>query len=351
MHGFRFVSSRLAVGVRSFELAKINCASPIGGAILIAAGVAACTLSEGHDEAAFNGDGGASGSDSGAEGCAGGDCCPNDPRKRLPGVCGCGVPDEDTAAAASCVALTAALAHRYSFDGEGQAVEDSVGGANGLVLGTTLNGDGTLVLAGGTSEQYVDLPNGIISTLQDATFEVWFTWADGDPWQRIFDFGTSGVEDMQGTGSSYLFLTPRTATDPPRMRVTFSSHGLEGEMVVDTSPPVPDILTLVTVVVDDSHDSISLYVDGALEATSRFDGNLAQITDVNNWIGRSLFLSDPELAATLTEFRIYRAALSASHVALSYRYGPDAAFFSPPAQASDRARVAAANGGDESVGR
>jgi len=42
-----------------------------------------------------------------------------------------------------------------------------------------LTGTGSLVLAGGTTDQFVDLPNGIIKSLTNATFEVWLTWAGG----------------------------------------------------------------------------------------------------------------------------------------------------------------------------
>jgi len=49
--------------------------------------------------------------------------------------------------------------------------------------------------------------------LTDATFEAWVTWGAGaGNWQRIFDFGTSLTgEDTSGTGSNYVFLTPRSS--------------------------------------------------------------------------------------------------------------------------------------------
>ncbi len=65
----------------------------------------------------------------------------------------------------------AALIHRYSFsEGVGSMVTDSVGGADGAVLGAgaTWNA-GSLSLPGGSSatQAYVDLPNGLISSLTD----------------------------------------------------------------------------------------------------------------------------------------------------------------------------------------
>jgi hypothetical protein len=66
------------------------------------------------------------------------DECPKDATATVAGTCGCGAPDN----------LPLCLRHRYSFDGTGTTATDSVGGANGTVLNTTLAGDGTVVLAG-----------------------------------------------------------------------------------------------------------------------------------------------------------------------------------------------------------
>ena len=50
------------------------------------------------------------------------DACPDDPDKLMPGACGCGLPDENTAALADCRGIEAALVHRYDFEGTGTAV-------------------------------------------------------------------------------------------------------------------------------------------------------------------------------------------------------------------------------------
>jgi len=106
-------------------------------------------------------------------------------------------------------ALRAALVHRYSFDGTGTVATDSVGAADGTVVGARLARTGSVVLAGGSTDQYVDLPNGIIHPLIDATIEVWLTWDGGTGWQRIFDFGSSNApEGSRGGAVTTLFLTP-----------------------------------------------------------------------------------------------------------------------------------------------
>jgi hypothetical protein len=216
-----------------------------------------------------------------------------------------------------------ALQHRYSFNGSGTVATDSIGTAHGAIINTALNGTGVLALAGMTSGQYVDLPNGILAGLGDATFEVWLTWSGGDMWQRIFDFGSSGSEGTPAMGTSYLFLTPRGAN--PTARATFSANGREGEVPVDASSALPTMtLSHVAVVVNDSLDTLALYIDGASVSSVPFTGHLSQVSDINNWLGRSQFSADPALGATLTEFRIYRTALSAKQIELSHSSGPDA---------------------------
>ncbi len=94
------------------------------------------------------------------------------------------------------VTLPAHLVHRYSFDGSGTRVVDSAGNADGEVLGgAALDGDGKVTLSGGTSDEYIQLPSGLISSLEATTLEAWVHWdgPDAGPWQRIFDFGNSSA--------------------------------------------------------------------------------------------------------------------------------------------------------------
>src|SRR5207302_757809 len=89
--------------------------------------------------------------------------------------------------------------------------KDSVGQADGSILaGAALTGTGLVNLPGNGG--YVNLPNGLASALTNATFETWVTWNGGGNWQRIFDAGNnSNGEDNQGTGLTYVMMTPRSA--------------------------------------------------------------------------------------------------------------------------------------------
>jgi hypothetical protein len=247
---------------------------------------------------------------------------------------------------ADCEALRDALVHRYSFDGTGTTVTDSVGDADGTVMGgALLTGQGELELAGGNAGEYVDLPNRIISVLDDATIEAWVVRNGGQPFQRVFDFGDamsgtcvrggpSAPEGQPGIcGRTYLNLMPSTDSDTGgRMRAAFLCQpGVhpDDRLTVD-GPTAPRLVELhLAVVVDDSGNQLRLYVDGAPEGSAMFFDHLSDLNDINNWLGRSQFADDQVRAfdGTYLEFRIYDAALTASEVETSFTEGPDAPFF------------------------
>jgi hypothetical protein len=253
------------------------------------------------------------------------DACPEHAGKTKPGICGCNIPDADQPKAAGCVGLKSGLLHRYSFNGTGTNVTDSRGTAHGVTVNASLTGSGKLTLPGGNSDQFVDLPNGIVSTLVDASFEAWLVCEGSAAWQRIFDFGsTSSAEGAQGTGRTYLFLT--TPSNIGTLRAAFSTSGVSGEVYVQIAPAIATgTLSHVAVVVDDTNNVMSLYLDGAIKDATPFSGHLASLKDVNNWLGRAQF-NDPELQGTFEEFRIYGAALSARQIELSFASGPNPAF-------------------------
>ncbi|MGC4091084.1 MAG: LamG domain-containing protein [Polyangiaceae bacterium] len=221
--------------------------------------------------------------------------------------------------------LAANIVHRYSFTGTGTTVTDSIGTAHGIVVNTTLSGNGTLPLAGDSSDQYADLPNGIISSLTNATIETWFTWSGGDPWQRVFDFGSSNAgEGKQGSGVTYVFLTPNSPDY--HSRATFRVPSISGEVTVAAATTPTDTLTHVALVIDTTNALSSLYVNGAFKSSVAFSGHLSEINDFNNWIGRSQF-GDTAYTGSIDELRIYKAALAAKDISASYAAGPNPTFF------------------------
>jgi hypothetical protein len=299
------------------------------------------------------------------------DMCPTDPLKTSPGICGCGTPDTDSDMdrTADCIdgcsadpaktqpllcgcnavdppdpdagpafCLKALLVHRYSFNGTGTAVTDSIGTAHGTVMGgtnATLSG-GSLALSGDlgaryTNEGYAQLPPGLLDPLASATLEVWATWrgtgsAGNLVWQRIFDFGSQITSGTDLIGSTYLFLTPH-ATSSGFVRVAYTVNGSANETFVNGTGTFPlNVQTYIAVVIDDPNDTLTLYMNGAQAGTGTLTGTLTAIDNVNSWLGRSNYAVDPEFNGVLHEFRIYGVALTPAQIQTSYGAGPDPGF-------------------------
>jgi hypothetical protein len=82
----------------------------------------------------------------------------------------------------------------------------------------------------------------------------------------------------------------------------------------------------VVLVVNAAGGQLLLYQNGQKLGEQPFAGALADINDVNCWLGRSQYNADPELSGTFHDFRVYDAALTAAQIAASFAGGPDPAF-------------------------
>jgi hypothetical protein len=74
---------------------------------------------------------------------------------------------------------------------------------------------------------------------------------------------------------------------------------------------------------DASAASLSLYLNGALQNRVPMTGRLSTLRDINNWLGKSQFVADPEFAGTYHELRIYSSARSAAQIQASFTAGPE----------------------------
>ncbi|MGA2853446.1 MAG: LamG-like jellyroll fold domain-containing protein [Verrucomicrobiota bacterium] len=207
------------------------------------------------------------------------------------------------------------LGHRYSFlETGGTTTADSVGGSawNGTVYnGGTLAG-GQLQLSS-SSNQYVNLPLGIVSTLGNFTIELWVKLTTTANWTRIFDFGT-------GT-SVYMFLTPQNGNNGDlRFSITTSGNGNEQQL---TGPAALTTGGWNHIAVTHNGNTGILYLNGVAVATnSSMTLTPSSLGNTgNNYIGRSQW-SDPYLNGAVEDFRIYNMALSPAEIAATDAMGP-----------------------------
>jgi hypothetical protein len=76
------------------------------------------------------------------------------------------------------------------------------------------------------TNQYLTLPSGIVSSLNDFTVSAWIKMDTVSNWVRIFDFGENT--------DTYMFLTPKSAYGTYRFGITTESSGKE--QLIDADP-------------------------------------------------------------------------------------------------------------------
>ncbi len=175
--------------------------------------------------------------------------------------------------------------------------------SGGQATGPRVPGEiGNAVRLSGSNE-YVNLPAGIVSGLSDFTVSAWVNPAVTTQWSRLFDLGT-------GT-NVYMFLTVN-AGGGPRFAITTGGGGAEQQLSAGAQLP-RDTWSHLAVTL--SGTTGTLYVNGTAVATNpNMTLHPSDLGNTNrNWIGRSQY-SDPFLAATVDDFQIYGRALSAGEV-------------------------------------
>jgi hypothetical protein len=193
---------------------------------------------------------------------------------------------------------------------------------------------------------YVNLPNGMISPLgKAATFMAWFTFKPiaNDVWPRVFDFGTSSGGEGYSTGANsvvmidgtpyvgpatneqeYIMLSPQQGGGPA-WRSESIIRPPSNSVFVDAADntALKDVEVCVACVFDSASGVSTVYLNGIQVAQSaNTTQNLANLNDVNNWLGRSQW-PDAMFSGKLNEFRIYDIPLSKHWVKAYYEQGAD----------------------------
>ena len=231
--------------------------------------------------------------------------------------------------------------HRFSFNEaagaapEGSIVSDSIGGLSGRIVGSGATFTGTGVqLPGGapaTTPAYIDLPNGLISSKQRLTLELWSTQTTTQNWSRQMAFGTSSIGEVNTAGNSPAF----NGTDKISL---FSNSGgtaanyrierAEGTIPNGANNRVSDGATILgtelhhVITYDPTQAEWRLYRNGFLMEVLPDTQGPTTIEDVNNWLGRSEFGADNGFNGVFNEFRVYNYALNESQIRGNTLAGP-----------------------------
>lgn len=222
------------------------------------------------------------------------------------------------------------IAH-YKFEDAADIGKDSSGNGHvGAAAGEKLpnisevNGKWAVTITGGSNgTSYLELPSNLLQNVSDntgVTVAAWVHLGKGsNVWERIFDFG-------KGEKGPYLFLTRQMrgtlyagddlVVDPGRgfasgewMHIALSVAGSQGGTRSSAGPVV--------------YVNGEKVADGSISQTSSgnyaklrkwFDSFVDPANYSRNYIGRSQYASDVDFAGSLSDFRIYQAALSMDEV-------------------------------------
>lgn len=242
------------------------------------------------------------------------------------------------------------LVHRYSFkDTAGSlSAADSIGGA---AWAGTLNGDAALsgsnlVLSGNTGSS-VTLPAGIVSNLDEMTIEVWATFPSAiNASAYLFAFGntdTGAFDTYVGDGENYVSFSPHGGGLTSQANFGQGDPGNAGERdavinsVLDSQTNVQIVAVFHPLagyeafysngVLAASTSMLNDMIDPVAKMAPTFNNgsvlNYTLGTDPLNYIGQSLYVNDPGLLANVSEFRIYRNALTPAQIAADHALGPN----------------------------
>lgn len=215
------------------------------------------------------------------------------------------------------------LVLRYDFSGTGTTVRDRIGNADAkLIGGLTLASDRDFITLDGVDD-YVDMPNGIISGLHNATIIAWVAWDGGACWQRVFDFGLSDAGEGQvGSVVTSLFMTPQACGAQSAFTAMAELGRVQYPVSADQALPTGYTFQ-VALAVDTDAQTFTLYRDNMRVAQTSTPFQLGELTDNNNWLGRSQWIQDRFFSGIIGEFRIYSRALGEDEIATLYSLGPN----------------------------
>lgn len=193
-----------------------------------------------------------------------------------------------------------------------------------LVKGTDA---GFAALSGGSSSSksgYIEIPKDssgqdVLSGLNAVTVSSLVNWDnDGD---NRWIFGLGAVNSNIETGNKYFFATPRHSTNSAKPVVSgISKAGWRNETLVKgTATLAANQWKLVTTVMSEASNTITLYVDGVKVASGAAGGvKLAELIDptaaYSGFIGKSIFGNDPYYKGRVSDFRVYNRALTDTEV-------------------------------------
>jgi uncharacterized repeat protein (TIGR03806 family) len=268
--------------------------------------------------------------------------------------------------------------NRWSFNAasgaavSGTALVDTSARETITVRGAGATFSGTAVVLPGSTNgnqtaaaiaAYLDLRNGLVSEHPSLTFEAWITPLSSKNWQRIFDFGNSTItsgagatpgEIVDGVTAPGGYVANDNLFLSLNVNNTLGAHRLAAKLDAGGETGLNTDLSSITVTGTEYHYVLTVedqagsygatgsrvrwFRNGELQGSTDLAYRLTDLSDVNNWIGRSMWAADNNSHFALNELRFYPRAISTSEVLSSYQAGANATF-APPVANADAATI------------
>ena len=223
--------------------------------------------------------------------------------------------------------VQAVIVHQYTFNSNPTIAKDSVGTADGTLVGGATVAGGLLTLDG---SGYVDLPGATIainSLTNGFTLELWSTQIDDEGYTMSAAFG--GTQSWWG--QNYVAMSTSRGDNVSRAMLTRADNnpGFQSE-VGENGPEINDglqhqyVLTIGLMECLCSNQMlISLYIDGQIQGAHILgDRTIGGIENTFAYLGKSLYPGDALWYGTINEFNIYDNALACEDVMANYLAGP-----------------------------
>ena len=208
----------------------------------------------------------------------------------------------------------AELAHRYSFS-DGAELIDSVGGIDGVLVGSASVSGGSLLLdgvgsgPGASSMQFSDtIGIGENFGALGVTVETWYTDTGSGTWAKLFTFGTNAAgQELAYTNVRANPVEAGIDRDGAQLLGAPPAQNVEHHLVVTVSPD----------------GNLNTWIDGTQLLTDVDTNDLGNVVSSTESIGSTAW-GDPGHLGEVNEFRIWRGELSGEEVAQNLAAGPDA---------------------------
>ncbi len=210
----------------------------------------------------------------------------------------------------------------YSFnDMEDSLVPDQTGNFDGAFINPDLasihdnsdTGEAVVSFEGGTTESYIEIPEGVLDGLDSVTVSTLVNWQGGGGAQWVYGLGQSDTH--------YMYYTP-SYVGGAMDRLGIATNSWQNESFAQSPKLANTEWKLVTTVVNGPDETLETYIDGELVASGSTNGytleDIRNENGISGYIAKSFYDPDPYFGGMIADFEIYNDALPEGQINTLY---------------------------------